>query len=48
MPKPHTPSRRLPARPSRPAGADSRGETLTGQAYQKLRHALMTGALLPE
>ncbi|WP_162576700.1 GntR family transcriptional regulator [Variovorax sp. PBL-H6] len=48
MPKPHTTSRRLPARAAKPAGTDTRAETLTGQAYQKLRHALMTGALLPE
>ena len=26
----------------------ARGDTLADQAYQKLRHALMTGALLPE
>jgi DNA-binding GntR family transcriptional regulator len=51
MPKPHTTPRRPPLHAARPASgerAEARSDTLTAQAYQKLRHALMTGALLPE
>ena len=51
MSQPQTTPRRVSSRSARPASSESvasRGDTLTGQAYQKLRQALMTGTLLPE
>ena len=47
--RPHAvPARRDGQPPAHQKAAPLAGDTLTDQAYQALRHSLMTGALLPE